>query len=213
MATIIKIDRDKPETERINEAVAYLKKGGVIAFPTETFYGLGADAANEKAVENIFKIKGRAFNNPIPLIIGNKEDLADLVEDIPRAAEVLMARFWPGPLTLVFKASSRLDPGLTAGTGKIGIRVSSHLIATALAGALGKALTATSANLSGNKECTSAGEVIDQLGGSLDVMIDGGSTTGGLGSTILDVTCDPPRVLRHGAIAVARLQSICEKIS
>ena len=209
MTTIIKVDPGRPEPDRITEAVAILKGGGVIAFPTETFYGLGADAGNERAVKQIFGIKGRDFRNPIPLIIGKKEDLSGLVEDIPALAETLMTRFWPGPLTLVFEASGRVNPGLTAGTGKIGIRISSHPVATALAEALGGPITATSANLSGKKECSSAGNVLDQLGGRLDGVIDGGLTAGGLGSTILDVTCDPPRILRHGAISAARLQSIC----
>jgi L-threonylcarbamoyladenylate synthase len=209
MTTIIKIDPGRPEPDRITEAVAILKGGGVIAFPTETFYGLGADAGNERAVKQIFGIKGRDFRNPIPLIIGKKEDLSGLVEDIPALAETLMTRFWPGPLTLVFEASGRVNPGLTAGTGKIGIRISSHPVATALAEALGGPITATSANLSGKKECSSAGDVLDQLGGRLDAVIDGGSTAGGQGSTILDVTCDPPRILRHGAISAARLHSIC----
>ena len=181
----------------------------MIAFPTETFYGLGADAGNERAVKQIFGIKGRDFRNPIPLIIGKKEDLSGLVEDIPALAETLMTRFWPGPLTLVFEASGRVNPGLTAGTGKIGIRISSHPVATALAEALGGPITATSANLSGKKECSSAGDVLDQIGGRLDGVIDGGLTAGGQGSTILDVTCDPPRILRHGAISAARLHSIC----
>ena len=209
MTTIIKVDPGRPEPDRITEAVAILKGGGVIAFPTETFYGLGADAGNERAVKQIFGIKGRDFRNPIPLIIGKKEDLSGLVEDIPALAETLMTRFWPGPLTLVFEASGRVNPGLTAGTGKIGIRISSHPVATALAEALGGPITATSANLSGKKECSSAGDVLDQLGGRLDGVIDGGLTAGGQGSTILDVTCDPPRILRHGAISAARLHSIC----
>lgn len=212
MSILIKINPENPEPERIGEAVAILKKGGVIAFPTETFYGLGADAANRKAVESIFEIKGRSFNNPIPLVIGNPGDLVDLVEDIPPVAEILMSRFWPGPLTLVFRASRRLDSRLTAGTGKIGIRISSHPVATALAGAIGGAITATSANRSGEKECTSVAAVIGQLGGSLDVVMDGGSTTGGTASTILDVTGDPPRILRQGVIPADRLRDICGKI-
>lgn len=208
MSILIKINPEHPEPDRIDEAAAILKRGGVIAFPTETFYGLGADAANEKAVENIFRIKGRAFSNPIPLIIGKKEELPGLVKDIPALAETLMARFWPGPLTLVFEASGRVHPGLTAGTGKVGIRISSHPVAAALAEALGGPVTATSANLSGKRECSSIGDVLDQIGGSLDGVIDGGLTAGGLGSTVLDVTCDPPRILRHGAISAVRLQGI-----
>jgi len=213
MPLILKINPDNTEPDRIEEAVALLRKGGVIAFPTETFYGLGADAGNERAVKQIFEIKGRDFRSPIPLIIGKKEELAELVEDIPPLAETLMTRFWPGPLTLVFRASGRINPGLTAGTGTIGIRLSSHPIALALAGALGGPITATSANRSGKKECTSAEDVLDQLGGRLDGVIDGGSTAGGLGSTVLDVTCDPPKILRHGAISASQLQCTCQKIS
>ena len=212
MSILIKIHPENPEPEKIDEAVALLRKGGVIAFPTETFYGIGADAGNEKAIKRIYEIKGRDFRNPIPLIIGKKEELSALVVDIPALAEILMARFWPGPLTLVFRASAGVNPRLTAGTGKIGIRISSHPIATALAGTLGGALTATSANLSGEKECSSAGDVLDQLAGRLDAMVDGGSTAGGLGSTILDVTCDPPEILRHGAISPARLRCTDPKI-
>ncbi len=213
MVHIIKINPENPEPEKIAGAVAVLHEGGVIAYPTETFYGLGADAANGKAVERLFGVKGRSFSNPIPLVIGNPGDLADLIEDIPPVAEILIYGFWPGPLTLVFRASRRLDARLTAGTGKIGIRISSHPVATALAGGLGRALTATSANRSGKKECTSAAEVIDQLGGNLDAVMDGGSTPGGSGSTILDVTGDPPRILRQGVIPADRLRDICGKIA
>ncbi len=208
MTKMIKINPENPEPEKIAEAVALLKRGGVIAFPTETFYGLGADAGNDSAVRRIFGIKGRDFCNPIPLIIGKKEDLPGLVKDIPALAEALMTRFWPGPLTLVFKASGRVHPGLTAGAGKIGIRISSHPVAAALAETLGGPVTATSANLSGKKECSSAGDVLDQLGGRLDGVIDGGLTAGGPGSTVLDVTCDPPRILRQGAISADRLHGI-----
>jgi L-threonylcarbamoyladenylate synthase len=213
MPVIFKINPKQPEPALIGKAADMLRKGGVIAFPTETFYGLGADTGNEKAVKQIFEIKGRDFRNPIPLIIGKKEDLYELVGDIPALAETLMTRFWPGPLTLVFRASGRVNPGLTAGTGKIGVRISSHPIATALARALGGPITATSANLSGQKDCSSARDVLDQIGGRVDGIVDGGSTAGGPSSTVLDMTCDPPRILRYGAISADRLQDICQKIS
>ncbi|HOD36859.1 MAG TPA: L-threonylcarbamoyladenylate synthase [Syntrophales bacterium] len=208
MSILIKINPENPEPEKISETLAILKRGGVIAFPTETFYGLGADAGNESAIRRIFEIKGRDFRNPIPLIIEKKEVLPGLVKDIPALAETLMTRFWPGPLTLVFEASRLVHPGITAGTGKVGIRISSHPVATALAAALGGLITATSANLSGKKECSSAGDVLDQIGGRLDGVVDGGLTAGGLGSTILDVTCDPPRIFRHGAIPASRLHNM-----
>jgi L-threonylcarbamoyladenylate synthase len=201
MTPCLKIDPEKPDAENLAEAVRILREGGVVAFPTETFYGLGADARNEAAVEKIFRIKGRDFKNPLPLIVATDRDVIPLVDEIPEAAQILMKAFWPGPLTLVFWASSSVLPRLTANAGKIGIRVSSHPVARLLAGMLGGPLTATSANLSGGPECSSAEAVMDALDGLLDTVVDGGATPGGKGSTVLDVTVFPPRILREGAIA------------
>jgi L-threonylcarbamoyladenylate synthase len=201
MTLLLKIDPGNPDAEKLVEAVRVLCEGGVVAFPTETFYGLGADARNETAVEKIFRIKGRNFRNPLSVIVANDRDVIPLVEEIPAAAKILMQTFWPGPLTLVFRASSSVLPRLTANTGKIGIRVSSHPLARLLAGGLGGPLTATSANLSGGPECSSADAVIRALGELSGSVIDGGETPGGAGSTILDVTIFPPRILREGAIS------------
>jgi L-threonylcarbamoyladenylate synthase len=198
--TIISIDPHNIAPSSIEKAITILKAGGVVAFPTETFYGLAADATNEKAVDRIFEIKGRSFNNPIALIISKENDLDLLTDNIPEEAKKLMAAFWPGPLTLVFKASPSVSPRLTAGTGKIGIRISSHPIAHALAAGLGRPITATSANLSGGRECTTAEEVRGQMANAQLTVIDGGPTLGGRGSTFLDVTVDPPVLLREGAI-------------
>ena len=201
MTLLLKIDPGKPDAKKLAEAVRVLREGGVVAFPTETFYGLGADARNETAVEKIFRIKGRNFRNPLSVIVANDRDVIPLVEEIPAAAKILMQTFWPGPLTLVFRASSSVLPRLTANTGKIGIRVSSHPLARLLAGGLGGPLTATSANLSGGPECSSADAVIRALGELPGSVIDGGETPRGAGSTILDVTIFPPRILREGAIS------------
>ncbi len=201
MTRCLKIDPQKPDADNLAEAVRIVRAGGVIAFPTETFYGLGADAQNEAAVEKIFRIKGRDFKNPLPLIVASDREVIPLVEQIPEAAQILMKAFWPGPLTLVFRASSSVLPRLTADTGKIGIRVSSHPIARLLAEGLGGPLTATSANLSGGPECSSADAVMNALGNLPDRIIDGGATPGGKGSTVLDVTVFPPRILREGAIS------------
>jgi L-threonylcarbamoyladenylate synthase len=201
MTLLLKIDPGKPEAEKLARAVRVLCEGGVVAFPTETFYGLGADARNETAVEQIFRIKGRNFRNPISVIVADDREVIPLVEEIPAAAQILMKTFWPGPLTLVFRASSSVLPRLTADTGKIGIRVSSHPLARLLARGLGGPLTATSANLSGGPECSSADAVIRALGEFPGSVIDGGETPGGAGSTILDVTVSPPRILREGAIS------------
>ena len=200
MTLCLKIDPGKPDEEKLAEAVRVLREGGVVAFPTETFYGLGADARNEAAVEKIFRIKGRNFRNPLSVIVANDREVIPLVEEIPATATILMQTFWPGPLTLIFRAAPSVSSRLTGGTGKIGIRVSSHPIARFLAAGLAGPLTATSANPSGGPECSSADAVIRVLGDLPDAVIDGGETPGGAGSTILDVTLFPPRILREGAI-------------
>lgn len=205
MPDVLEIDPRGPQPHILARAVDILRAGGVLAFPTETFYGLAADAANEKAIEKIFQIKGRGFGNPIALIAGSECHLQGLVAEIHDAARILMRAFWPGPLTLVFKASSRVLPRLTAGTGRIGIRVSSHPIAAGLAEALGGPITATSANRSGAAETVSAEEVLQMLGEDLDAVIDGGAAPGGMGSTFLDVTAVPPVVLREGAVPKERI--------
>lgn len=212
MPTILKIDPKNPDKSSIIAAVEILKKGGVIAFPTETFYGLGADAGNAEAVEKIYRIKGRDFKNPIPIITGNRQDLSRLVENIPETGQKLMERFWPGGLTIIFRASSNVLLKLTAGTGKIGIRLSSNIISSHLAKTLQNPITATSANLSGAKECSSADEVINCLKDKIDAVIDGGRTPGGLGSTIVDVTTDPPTILREGIIPSPLLSNTLRKI-
>jgi L-threonylcarbamoyladenylate synthase len=205
---IIAIDAAHPDPALVARAATIMKEGGVIAYPTETFYGLGAHAGYAAAVERIFAIKGRSFGNPIALIIGNEENLAELVQDTPPAAKKLMKAFWPGALTLVFHASSRINPRLTAGTGKIGIRVSSHPIAAALAQTLSFPITATSANLSGAAECSTAAEVIACLGEKIAALIDGGRTPGGAGSTVLDMTTDPPAMLREGVIPASMIYAV-----
>ena len=197
MIPIIKIRSDGSS---IMEAVRIMKEGGVIAYPTETFYGLGADIGNAQALEKIYTIKGRDFDKPISIIIGSREDLTTFAGDITPAAETLMDRFWPGGITLLFNASQDVPGKLTAKTGKIGIRLSSNPVATLLAQRLSGAITATSANRSGQEECVSIEEVLDSIGKSLDAVIDGGRTPGGAGSTIVDTTVDPPVIVREGII-------------
>ena len=201
MPEVLKIDLQNPDKSLITKAVHILEEGGVIAYPTETFYGLGADGHNETAIDRIFHIKGRDSNNPLSVIIGDMSILRNLAQEIPEVAARLMETFWPGALTLVFRASQNVSPRLTAGSEKIGIRISSHRIATALAKALQQPITATSANHSGASECTSAHEVIECIGHQIDVVIDGGLTAGGAGSTIIDITSNPPVILREGAIS------------
>jgi L-threonylcarbamoyladenylate synthase len=176
-------------------------RGGVIIYPTETFYGLGADATNNQAILRIFDIKGRNFGNPISVIIGSKHDLQIIIRESTPVAEKLMNAFWPGPLTIVFKAKESISPLLTAQTGKIGVRLSANEIARQIAQKSGRPLTATSANLSGMPECANAEEAIKQIGNKIDTVIDAGATAGGVASTVIDVTCTPPRILREGTIS------------
>jgi L-threonylcarbamoyladenylate synthase len=201
MPEILKIDADNSEKIILTRAAEILVGGGIIAYPTETFYGLGADATNEKAIEKIFAVKGRNLKNPISLIIGQADDIHPLVQDVPQAAKKLMAAFWPGALTIVFLAANNVSPLLTAGSGKIGLRVSSHPGARGIVQKMKRPLTATSANLSGAPECTRASEVLEQIGDKIDAIIDLGNTQGAKGSTIIDVICDPPFILREGAIS------------
>ena len=208
MPEVLKISPDKPESTLIAKAVEILKAGGVIAYPTETFYGLGVDGGNEKAIEEIFLIKGRNFKNPVSVIIGDERYLIHLTEDVPEISRQFIKNFWPGALTIVFKASPHVSHLLTAGTGKIGVRVSSHPIAAALAKALTHPITATSANVSGAMECTNAAEVLQSIGDRIDLVIDGGQTPGTAGSTILDVTAFPPVVLREGIISASLIKEI-----
>jgi L-threonylcarbamoyladenylate synthase len=201
MPEILKVSGNNSEEAVLTRAAEILCAGGVIAYPTETFYGLGADATDEKAIQKIFAIKGRNFNNPISVIIDKTENLQLLVQEVPDNALKLMQAFWPGALTIVFKASGNISTLLIAGTGKIGIRFSGHPAARTIAAKLGHPVTATSANLSGAPECSTADEVGNQIGDKLDAIIDLGKTAGGLGSTIVDVTFNPAKILRQGAIS------------
>jgi L-threonylcarbamoyladenylate synthase len=211
MPEILKIGADNSEEKILARAAEILAGGGIIAYPTETFYGLGADAINEKAIEKIFTVKGRNFNNPISLIIGQADDIYPLVQDVPQTAKKLMAAFWPGALTIVFLAANNVSTLLTAGSGKIGLRVSSHPIAHVIVQKLKKPLTATSANLSGFPECSRASEVAEQIGDKIDAVVDWGQTKGGKASTIIDVTCAPPVILREGAISRKAIYSCINK--
>ena len=207
MPEILKISDRESEEKIIARAADILAGGGVIAYPTETFYGLGADATNPKAIEKIFSVKGRDFKNPVALIIGRPDDIYPLVKDIPETARKLMAAFWPGALTIVFATSDTTSPLLTAGSGKIGLRVSSHPLAREIVHKLKKPLTATSANQSGAPECSLASEVVQQIGDKIDAVLDGGQTGGEKACTIIDVTCDPPVILREGAISKKALEA------
>jgi L-threonylcarbamoyladenylate synthase len=177
-----------------------------VACPTESFYGLAVDPVNEAAVRRLFRAKRRAATEPILLLIPSVEALHDLVAHAPPVAWKLVQEFWPGGLTLVFQADPKVSCSLTAGTGTIGLRLSSHPVAAALARAVGGPITGTSANPAGQPACRTAQEVRASLGGSVDLILQSGEAGSRVGSTILDVTADPPRILREGMIAREKLE-------
>jgi L-threonylcarbamoyladenylate synthase len=195
----------KADSRGIEKASQKILEGGVVAFPTETFYGLGADALELKALRKIFQIKEREENKPLLLLVADRTWLPGLVKKIPPVAEQLIERFWPGPLTLVFEASPNLPSILTAHTGQIGLRISSHPVAQALVQAVGRAITATSANVTGQPSASLASEVLQTLGKQVDAILDGGKTAGGLGSTVLDVSGVLPKILRQGVVSRTEL--------
>lgn len=203
-ARIVKIDMQRPGDAygRCREVVA---AGGVVAYPTDTFYGLGADPRSERAVRNLFEIKGRSSTRPILLLVADATDVREWVAGVPGQAVNLMERFWPGPLTIVFPASPDALPLLTAGTGSIGIRVPGEPVTRGLLRYLGHALTGTSANRAGEPENRTADGVARALGDRIDLILDGGETAGGKPSTIVDVRGGSLRVLREGAIPAAAL--------
>lgn len=197
----IKIDSEKDLQSALSKAADVIKSGGLVAMPTESFYGLAVSATNTRAIQRLLDVKKRSSDRPILILIPSVEHLDQYVTHTPEIARLLMDEFWPGGLTLIFESKPILPRELTAGTGKIGIRLSSHPVATALTQAVGLPITATSANISGQPACSSAKEVFQSLGESVDLILDGGETAGGKGSTVLDVTVDPPVVVREGMVS------------
>lgn len=205
MSNIAKIDSCKPLKESLTFASHVLRKGGIVAFPTESFYGLGVDATNTKAIRRLFKLKKRENGSPLLVLVSSFRELSKYTISIPIEAKKIGRYFWPGGITMVFKAGPILPPELTGGKGKIGIRVSDHPIARGLSQAVDFPITATSANLSGAPPCTSADQVAELFGNSVDLIIDSGVTEGKNASTVIDVTVKPPAIIREGLISMERL--------
>ena len=184
----------------LNRAVAVLTGGGVVAFPTETYYGLAVDPLNPLALNHLFSLKHRDISKPILTLVDDRESLSSLVQDIPILYEPLMHEFWPGPLTLIFQARVNLPTLLTAGTSTIGVRQSSHPFARQLLRAFGRPLTATSANISGHAAAVDAHEVKAHFGSKIDMIFDGGRTPGIVGSTIIGIAEGRLELIREGVI-------------
>jgi L-threonylcarbamoyladenylate synthase len=196
------VDPRDPAGPGLATAARVLREGGLIAFPTETFYGLGADALSEPAVRRVFAAKGRPADKPLLVLVDSVAMVGRVARDVPPRARALMARYWPGPLTLVLAARDELPPALTAGTGTIGVRLSGHPVARALVAAAGVPVTAPSANPHAAPPPCTADQVLAALGDHLQAILDAGPTPGGPPSTVLDLTRAPAVVVRAGAVAL-----------
>ena len=205
MSTLI-IPASHPEA--IERAISVLKQGGLVAFPTDTVYGVGAPAFDPEAAAQLYKVKERPRSKAIPLLLADAADLPLVTESIPPLAERLAKRFWPGPLTLVLLKRAIVPDVVTAGGDSVAVRVPDHAVARALIAALGTPLAATSANRSGEPSPVTAEEVMAQLGGRIDLILDGGRCPGGVPSTVLDLTVSPPAVLRPGPVSAERIEGL-----
>jgi L-threonylcarbamoyladenylate synthase len=209
---ILKVNCEKPETAKIRSAAQTIKKGRLVAFPTETVYGLGADAMNAEAVRRIYAAKKRPLDNPIIIHVASKQDVLQLAKEVPSKAEKLMDLFWPGPLTLVLKALEKVPDATTGGLDTVAVRMPSHKVALALIRESGVPIAAPSANLSGRPSPTTAEHVKQDLDGRIEMILDGGPTNIGVESTVLDMTVDPPQILRPGGTPYEELLEALGKV-
>jgi L-threonylcarbamoyladenylate synthase len=205
MTSVIRVDPQHPQESLIEQAAAVIRGGGLVAFPTETVYGLGADAMSEPAVRKIFEVKARPADNPTIVHISSRQMLSAVAASVSSKAEVLMEKFWPGPLTLVLKRKPEVAPSASAGLPTVAVRMPKNKIALALIRASATPIAAPSANLSGRPSPTTAEHVVCDLGGRIDLVLDGGTTDIGIESTVLDLTADPPVILRPGWITLEML--------
>lgn len=209
METIVKkVDKNQIDHTVIEEAGRILREGGLVAFPTETVYGLGADALKEEAAKKTYAAKGRPSDNPLIVHIADYEDLKKIAVRIPPETDALAAHFWPGPLTMIFEKSDIVPYGTTGGLDTVAVRMPSDPIAAELIRAAGGFVSAPSANTSGRPSPTTAEHVLADLGGKIDMILDGGAVDIGVESTILDMTVDPPMILRPGAVTAEMFESV-----
>lgn len=208
MTEVIEINPEHPDPESIGRAAARIRAGGLVAFPTETVYGLGVNALDAGAVRRLFEAKGRPAHDPLIVHIPSVQGLTQLASEVASVAEKLAARFWPGPLTLVLPRSHAIPPEVTASLDTVAVRVPAHPVAHALIAAAGVPVAAPSANLFSRPSPTRAAHVLEDLNGRIDMVLDAGETSVGVESTVLDLTSDPPTILRPGAVTPEMLREV-----
>jgi L-threonylcarbamoyladenylate synthase len=209
---VLRVNPSKPSADSIKKAAAIIRKGGLVAFPTETVYGLGADALSSDAVSKIFVAKRRPPDNPIIVHVSSLDDLNKITFEISKTAKILTDRFWPGPLTLLFKRRNSVPDITVAGLNTVAVRMPRHAVALSLIKASGTPIAAPSANTSGSPSPTIAKHVLADLNGRIELILDGGETMIGVESTVLDITCAPPLVLRPGGTTVEDIESCIGKV-
>ena len=210
---IKKLDYEAVDMDIIEEAGRVLKEGGLVAFPTETVYGLGGDALNPASSEKIYAAKGRPSDNPLIVHIAAKDDVYRIAKEIPKKAERLMETFWPGPLTIILKRRPCVPDVVTAGLDTVGMRCPDHPVTRAVIAAAGTPVAAPSGNTSGRPSPTTAQHVEEDLAGRIDMIVDGGAVEIGVESTILDMTVEPPMILRPGAVTREMLEEVIGEVA
>jgi L-threonylcarbamoyladenylate synthase len=212
MTELVRVDAAHPDPAAIRRAADCLRRGGLVAFPTETVYGLGVHALDRDAVRRLFDAKGRPSSDPLIVHIAGIEEALPLTTALPPAAVELAERFWPGPLTLVLCRSAAVPTDVTAGLDTVAVRVPAHPVAQALLKAAQLPIAAPSANLFSRPSPTRAAHVLDDLRGRIDMVLDGGPTQVGVESTVLDLTADPPRLLRPGAVGIEMVRTVIPNV-
>lgn len=207
------VDPVQPDPGLIAKAVEVIRQGGIVLFPTTGLYGLGGNAFDDMVVGRIFQLKKRPPDNPILILVSDSKELSGIVRDVPGSAEAIIDALWPGNVTLVFRAADSLPDNLTAGTGKIGVRIPAHPVAFALVSELGTPLTGTSANLSGKLGGSLVSEIDSEIVNHVELVLDAGQLKGGSGSTVVDVTGPKPKILREGEIPIRDIISAVENAS
>lgn len=206
MTQVLKINPDAPEPDVVAHAAEVLRAGGLVAYPTETVYGLAASAFVVDTIARVYDVKQRPYNQALPVQIADKADIPTLARDVPRDVWPLLEEYFPGPLTLVFFRLPTVSLTVTGGQNTIGLRMPDHPIPLSVIKAFGAPVVCPSANLTGRRSPMSAQDVLDDLDGAIDLVLDGGPTDDRVASTVLDVTTRPARLLREGKISRAELE-------